>query len=108
MQGTWVSTVLRLGVGGESKAWGSQNPVPTPKAELGRRGPIWQQRNMAAWRREDKSGEQQAGPPRSPEKRGRSLKALTQGPKGSLSAMHHSKGETPLPQGHEHDTALGF
>lgn len=48
-----------------------------PKAELGLRGPIWQQRNLAVWRREDRSGEQQARPPRSPEKRGRNLKALT-------------------------------
>lgn len=98
MKGTWVSTVLRRGLGGIPRhARGSKKPVPTPKAELGQRGPIWQQRNMAAWRREDRSGGQQAGPPRSPGKRGRSLKALTQGPKGSLSSMQHGRGDTSSP-----------
>lgn len=37
MQGTWVSTGLRLGVWGRPQARGSRNPVPSPKAELGQR-----------------------------------------------------------------------
>lgn len=92
MQGTWVSTVPRLG---ESKAWGSKNPVPTPKQNWGEEAQFG---SRETWqRREDRSGEQQAGLPRSPEKRGRNLKALTQGPKGSLSSMQHGRGDTSSP-----------
>lgn len=43
MQGTWVSTVLRLGVGGESKALGQQKPCPYPQSRTGAKRP-----NLAA------------------------------------------------------------
>lgn len=98
MQGTWCPLFPDRG----NPRHGAAKTLPlSPKAELGPRGPIWQQRNMASWRREDWRGEQQAGaPPRSPEKRGRRLKALTQEPKGSLSSRNTAEAEeTPSSPG---------
>lgn len=96
MQGTWCPLFPDLGVGWGSKAWGSKNLAPVPKAELGLWGPIWQQRNMAAQRRQE--GEQQAGPPRSPEKRG-GLKALTDtGAQGLIVLQQPGRGDALLPR----------
>lgn len=60
MQGTWVSTVLRLG-GGGPQARGSRNPVPSPKAELGQRPNLAAEKHGSVEKREVGSSRQ--GPP---------------------------------------------
>lgn len=69
-----------------------QKPCLHPKQNCSK-GPTWQQRILAA--QKDRNGEQQAGLPRSPEKWGRGLKALTQRPRGQLlSCMQPGRGDT--------------
>lgn len=109
MQGTWVSTIPRLGAQGT----GQQEPCPLPRAELERaEGPIWQQRNRAAQRERGSSTQGPSGPPR----RGRS-KAQTQGPRVSLPSVQPAahfvawpgwQGRRPLPHGTEVAEAAGF
>lgn len=60
-----VSTVPRLAVQGE----GQREAGPSPRQNRkGPRGPIWQQRNMAAQKERERKGKWHAGPHRSPEK----------------------------------------
>lgn len=92
---------------------GQQKPCPYPQSRTGAMGPNLAAEKHGSTEKRRQEGEQQAGPPRSPEKRGRSLKALTQGPKGSLSSMQPGRGAAwqvrhPLPQGHGYCIGHGF
>lgn len=104
MQGTWVSTVLRLGGGGTPGA-GQQKPCPFPQSGAGAEAQFG---SRETWQRgEERSGEQQAGPPRSPEMRGK-FEGTDTGAEGSLSSVQPGRGRRLLPQGHECHVGRGF
>lgn len=87
-----VSTVPRLAVGA-IQGMGPQKPCPYPQCRAGAMTP-----NLAAEKRKQKGGATGRPPPRSSEKRRKSLKALIQGAKGSLSSMQPGRGDTLFPR----------
>lgn len=92
-----VSTVPRLGVGA-IQGMGQQKPCPYPQSRTGAMTPNLAAEKHGSMEKRRQKGGQQAGPPRSPEKRGKSLKALIQGAKGSLSSMQPGRGDTLFPR----------
>lgn len=107
-----MSTVPGLGEGaGRSKARGSKNlgPTPPPKQNWGCETQFGSRETWQHGEVKTEGGEQQTGPPRSPEKGGKSLKALRQGgPKGSLSAMQPGRGDALFPGAVDIAEPMGF
>lgn len=97
MQGTWVSTVLRLGGGGTPGA-GQQKPWPFSQRGAGVEAQFGSRETWQHGEEKTEVGSSRQGPPRSPEMRGESLKALTQGPEGSLSSGQHGRRRSLFPR----------
>lgn len=97
MQGTWCP-VPRLGVGA-IQGMGQQKPCPYPQSRTGAMTPnLAAEKHGSMGKRRQKGEATGRAPPRSPEKRGKSLKALIQGAKGSLSSMQPGRGDTLFPR----------
>lgn len=85
-----------------------QEPLPSPKQNRkGPRGPIWQQRNMAAQREKEKGGAARRSQ-QVPLEEGGGSKALTQGPRSHRPWCSPLPPCCPLPHGAEVAEAAGF
>lgn len=100
MQGTWCPLFPDWGRGRGDPRHGAAKTLALhpPKQNWGCETQFGSRETWQHGEVKTEGGEQQTGPPRSPEKGGKSLKALRQGgPKGSLSAMQPGRGDALFP-----------